>query len=288
MTSSQRPEEISLRPSVRVERINRFHEFIDLIQNELKCGHWLFRGLKESSYELLPTLAREFDKDASEAEIYEFEREMLRRSFSSSVGHETNENSHFNQLLLAQHHGAPTRLLDWTASALVAAYFASEPTGKDTDFKITAAHTCPQGISSTYLNSHDLKDWDFFSGYHDEEEFEFPVSRAIHSLRDQVEERGTMFVQGSDVSPRVSAQQGLVSIQREIKRPLDEQMSENVTSIFHIVVCSTAREEFQDTLYQLGMRRRSLFPDFDTKFEAFKRERLIHQRLCEACTELDG
>lgn len=42
------------------------------------------------------------------------------------------EDQYFEWLALMQHHGAPTRLLDWTRNILVAAYFAVEP----------AAHVC--------------------------------------------------------------------------------------------------------------------------------------------------
>lgn len=271
-------------PAVTDYEIKRFSDLVSIIQNELKCGHWLFRGLKSVRYRLIPTLAR---LEIPKAEIYEYEMTMLRKTFAGAVDQDAGAHSDINQLLLAQHHGAPTRLLDWTSSALVAAYFASEPRGGDDDFKIVAAHVCPQSAGFTHFSVHDLRDVDFFDGYFDAKEAKVLAVEERKSLKDELNKRGTIFVQGSDISPRVAAQQGFVSIQRDICDPLDTQQSENITNVVHIRVKASAREEFQDTLYQLGIRRRSLFPEVDALFGEYAKEQEIHDRLCDQCSADD-
>lgn len=81
----------------------------------------------------------------------------------------------------------------------------------------------------------------------------------------------------------MAAQQGFVSIQHQIREPLEEQYSECTTNVVHIELPSAARKEFQDILYQLGMRRRSIFPEIDAMFGSYESERLIHDRLCDDC-----
>lgn len=269
-----------LPPSVKRFAISNFSEFVTIIQNDLACGHWFYRGLKSKAYELKPTLARL--KNMPD-EPYEYEMTMLRKTFAGLVDHDVSSSSEINKLLLAQHHGSPTRLLDWTSSALVAAYFASESDDRNDDFKIVAAHICPLLEGNTHFSAHDLKNVDFYDGYcltHKN------VSLSIEerpNLREELAKRGTIFVQGSDISPRVSAQQGYISIQNDIHKPLDTQPSEDITKVVHIEVKASARTEFQDTLYQLGIRRRSLFPDVDAVFGEYAKEQEIHERLCDRC-----
>lgn len=277
--STNLPDEFM--PKVSSFKIENFGQFIDLIQNELKCGHWLFRGLKSHRYRLLPTLARSGLQDD---ELYNYELTMLRRTYAGEIDQDTASHSDINQLLKAQHHGAPTRLLDWTSSALVAAYFASEHVDHDEPFKIIAAHVCPQSAGFTHFSAHDLRDVDFFDGYIDADDLKVLKQNNRDSLKEELAKRGTIFVQGSDISPRIAAQQGYVSIQNNILEPLDGQLSENVTNVVHIEVASEARERFQDTLYQLGIRRRSLFPETDAVFGEYAREQIIQDRLCDNCS----
>ena len=82
----------------------------------------IYRGMAEQSWDLIPSLNRVCGHDLSlETQVF--------RSFRKYGYAELAEYSGFWKLLpVAQHHGLPTRLLDWTYSPLVAAHFATEDT----------------------------------------------------------------------------------------------------------------------------------------------------------------
>jgi len=107
--------------------VTTIQEFVALIDDEKnkaeKSGNdadLLFRG-QPNDWTLIPKLARlKLRGDIFNIErliIKEFERTSLPLS-------EFQPKDEWDLLSLAQHHGLPTRLLDWTYSALVALWFA--------------------------------------------------------------------------------------------------------------------------------------------------------------------
>jgi hypothetical protein len=103
-----------------VSNIAELIHHIAYLQCELKTILW-FRGQRSASWDIQAGVYR--DDHAS------YERNYFHR-FRSRAGtryaHLPNQNEFAIWLSLMQHYGLPTRLLDWSRSPLVAAYFAIE------------------------------------------------------------------------------------------------------------------------------------------------------------------
>lgn len=79
---------------------------------------YVFRGVQDLDYTLTTSLNRHG--------VSGFEKHLLRNFIKYSIPQlSTPPTSLWNWLALAQHHGLPTRLLDWTNSPLVALHFAT-------------------------------------------------------------------------------------------------------------------------------------------------------------------
>src|SRR5271166_6025446 len=93
----------------------------------------IFRG-QPQQWPLLPTLFRDKPIDAVRrlGDFKSLETKVLNLFKSRADPFLTVvPKSEFDWIVLAQHHGCPTRSLDWTENPLVALFFASE-----TDYKI--------------------------------------------------------------------------------------------------------------------------------------------------------
>ena len=108
---------------------------------DLDAIGWIFRGEDKADYLLQPKIGRPetWRKDYSyfynnEAWLFD---EFKRRAPAFLVGQAVPQTD-WEWLALAQHHGLPTRLLDWSKSALVAAFFAVEAQGNKGDAVVYA------------------------------------------------------------------------------------------------------------------------------------------------------
>ncbi len=110
-----------------------------------KTDHWIFRGQQEAQWDLRTSLERVYERFGVEGnDRLTVERRMI-REFQRRLHHYTSdvpdERSLDEWMALMQHHGAPTRLLDFTYSPYVAAYFAFEKAERKSAVAIWAVNT---------------------------------------------------------------------------------------------------------------------------------------------------
>lgn len=202
-----------------IESFAQFHAFVEAFEKRPV----VFRGLSKESYPLVPKAGR-YKKFA--ARNYETgERVMLRLFRQQALPFLTyNPTSDWEWLAIAQHHGLPTRLMDWTHNPLVAAYFAVE---SEYD-----------GNSVVYA----FEDSDFIDPSLNPNPFAIDhVARFVPN----------------HITPRIPAQAGLFTIHPNPKEVF------NSPKVTKLVIKQNFRRPLKYLLYKYGIHRATMFPGLD-------------------------
>lgn len=203
-----------------VESFSEFHGVIESIRGKQNT---ICRGLKSVDYELKPSVGR-FKPANPRAKHTSMEKKLLTLFKESALPHISyRPENDWEWLAVAQHHGLPTRLMDWSYNPLSAAYFAVE---EEHD-----------GDSAVYI----------FWGASTVSDFKgnpLDINKVVR-------------YRPPHVTPRIAAQAGLFTV-----HPNPEDAFAH-NSMFRIIIRRKARREIKRTLNKYGISRRHLFPGLD-------------------------
>src|SRR5262245_61006901 len=113
-----------------IDGLKTWDDILSYRRDHLSACRWIFRGVSAWEHKLDTTFDRVVaDLSLDEADRWKFEAWMLsefKRRAHHYLGKSNtpNPNDYLEWFSLMRHHGAPSRLLDFSYSFFVAAYFA--------------------------------------------------------------------------------------------------------------------------------------------------------------------
>lgn len=229
----------------------------------------VYRGSSNAKYPLLTSLDRLGGANAAHRKS-DLEEHILRNFIRYSRPYlGTEPVNDWEQLVSAQHHGVPTRLLDWTYSPLIAAFFATRPSD-DGDERDRAVWRL---------------DW---KRVH--EKFELPgLSLLIADLQAIFGKDGeftpwTLMRKGArhefaalleppSLDERIVTQAAVFTLCTDKTRPFDDFLEKHGLgdALRKFVIPNSEVARLRDQLDIVGMDERRLFPDLDGVAAAIRR-----------------
>jgi hypothetical protein len=231
-------------------QVRTIGEFVVALRDTAADGLVWYRGHERSEWKLVPSLARQ--NDALAAELLTIKR-FKQNAAPYLPARPANE---WEWVFLMQHHRAPTRLLDWSESPLVALFFALCSTHHDdTD----AAVWCLDPVALNRLAGH--------RRLHARDILAFGIDAPLDDyLPDKVNERVATLNPIAAIGPRNSArmvaQAGTFTVIHAEAMAI-EDVGDVQDHIWRIVVPAAAKSLLRNELGLLGVREHSLFPDLD-------------------------
>jgi FRG domain len=244
--------------TVPKREVSSWSELRDVLE-ELASAGWAFRGQADASWPLESSLTRYLKTFGGPPNGWSARETKILHTFKRKahllLSRTPEESETLEWLALMQHHGAPTRLLDFTWSPYVAAFFALEKATADAAIWAISSGPSVPNYRGFYISAL----LDRVLGV------QHPTMLAAEIQRKADEEKMPAALMGEPVlmNQRMTTQAGTFIIPTtRIDVPVESVVSRS--SVLKVkLITKSLRKQTMDRLYNMNINNATLFPGVD-------------------------
>ncbi len=218
-------------------------------------SNFIFRGGVRTDFRLSASLSR------LGPHCHEVEPHILRNFIKYAQYEADPGDTQWHWLALAQHHGLPTRLLDWTYSPFVALHFATEdiPLLRQ-DCVVWCINYVEAG---RLLPRHFREQLDAIGSHVFTAEMLGEVAADLNQLRRFAPPEYVLFFEPPSLDTRIVNQYSLFSLLSDPALDMETWLAEHPGLLRKIVIPASLKWEVRDKLDQANINERVLYPGLD-------------------------
>jgi hypothetical protein len=242
--------------------INSFQDFLDTIETISRSNIRLwFRGVSNKTHKLAPSIYRnDFSPSLEESFQNKFKSRALPFLKNRPV------ENYWEWLFIMQHHGVPTRLLDWSSSALVALGFAIIfRSNLDEDAAVWCLNPIKLNEATNVMLTPLDKIPDISTNKNAQTSYQIDAS---------VKSSYPIAITGPLNNERIAAQKGTFTLFPNSDIFNLEEKEEAHEFLTLLIIKKETIETLKNQLYYLGMTESSIYPDLNHLALEIKREHI--------------
>lgn len=235
-------------------------------------GSYFYRGMPDASYNLTTSLrmnCKELFRQLEPAVLSNFTK-------YASIEDPALNSSVWKQMIIGQHHGLPTRLLDWTPSPLVALHFANTENNFNKMDKRDAVvwridmRDCNRNLPYKYSKELDKNSSYVFSVE--------SLTQIVDSLEEYDSDMGNEAFAGIEppsIDQRIINQYSFFSIIPSGMTDIEAFLNERTEKTVRYIISRDIRWDIRDLLDQFNVSERLFFPGLDGLSKAIARHYFV-------------
>lgn len=252
---------------ITIKYVNKLEDLFQMISEQKYDAakdryrsSFLYRGLTNDKFCLVTSLRRNCGDMQKELE------ESILRNFAkyAESNDPTIKSSIWRQMILGQHHGLPTRLMDWTYSPLVALHFACTC---DNMSEMSSNNSCVWKIDIEELNLQLPLRYQNMLEQRNAYLFTVDMLEQLTETLDTFDcamgDKALVLIEPPSIDQRIINQYSYFSVVPMAMTNVEDFLNKNTSSCCKYVINKDLKWRIRDMLDQMNINERIMYPGLD-------------------------